>query len=269
MYLQRQLEEELRAFRENGITRDRITEITGLQSRVEQLETDKNSLSTELEAARQQAYMNAGAAQQLAEEQSRTASQKTTIAELMDELNKRKQVSRADMLRPIQTPPVLFEEPEADWDPEDLAREDDWLDHIQRQSQRSGIIFSGRQLMAYHTCLKIGEWAPLVVLSGVSGTGKSELPKQYAIHGGMQFLSLPVNPDWDSPASLFGFCDALAFKMMPKLRGLEVRGQNERCIDQIRQCLAKAAGQLVGDFENACSMTSEVFQWNSAAFMGL
>ena len=65
------------------------------------------------------------------------------------------------------------------------------------------------------------------------------------------------------------FCDALAFKMMPKLRGLEVNGYNEGRLGRIKQYLAEGAPELAGDFDNACSMTSEIFQWNSAEFMGL
>ena len=65
------------------------------------------------------------------------------------------------------------------------------------------------------------------------------------------------------------FCDALAFKMMPKLRGLEVNGYNESHLGKIRQYLNEVASELSTDFEKACNMTSEIFQWNSAEFMGL
>ena len=481
------LQKILKDFEMNGITPERTLEITGQRERIEDLQTQIQGLQAELDAARHQAAMNTGSADRLSETQSRMASLKETNRELMEELNKRRQVSREDMLRPIvQEVPAFLNTPLPEEDPADLAREDVWLEHIREQSQKSGIIFSPRQLTAYHTCLKINAWSPMVVLSGVSGTGKSELPKQYAVHGGMRFLSLPVKPDWDSPASLFGyynsienkfeatelvralyqmqrekktrwsrgmlmvlldemnlahpeqyfadllskfeearnaekdpsyeivlgagepsmpldigrnvlwtgtmnedettkglsdkvidrsmlitfpcpkelydrdnsklepprltlsfqrwnewkdgavhkddaavsaslekrkamiqkvnrslsamgrnlghrvwqsiqnyilnypsvilavrdrkdpepfiqeaFCDALAFKMMPKLRGLEVRGQNEEHIEAIRKCLAEDAPELIQDFESACSLTSEVFQWNSASFMGM
>lgn len=481
-----QLREDIREFRDNGITREHIQEIVTQKSQISDLLQKIDSLTVELNAAKHQAAINTGAALERDTEQQNVTYLKEMIAELTEELNKRKVVSREDMLRPIQTPPVMLSEAQADRDPEDLAEEDKWLDHILGQSEKSGIIFHRRQLMAYHTSLKIGEWSPLVVLSGVSGTGKSELPKQYAVHGGMRFLSVPVKPDWDSPASLFGyynsienkfeatelirtlyqlqqakktawsdgmlmilldemnlahpeqyfadllskfeesrnsdkdpiyeiglgagerpemlsigrnvlwtgtmnedettkglsdkvidrsmlitfpcpkelygrntnklekpqltlsherwedwkrnalhsddervvdlievrkkmiekinvemsgmgrnlghrvwqsiqnyilnyplviaagngrgdmadavqqaFCDALAFKMMPKLRGLEVQGQNEGHISKIKQCLDEGAQELSRDFENACNMTSEIFQWNSAEFMGL
>jgi hypothetical protein len=40
---------------------------------------------------------------------------------------------------------------------------------------------------------------------GISGTGKSELPRLYADHGGLSFLPIAVQPNWDSPMDLFGF----------------------------------------------------------------
>ncbi|MCF2619714.1 hypothetical protein JQM63_07725 [Oscillibacter valericigenes] len=480
------LNEDLREFRENGITRENIQEIIAQKTRILDLQSMINSLQVELNAAKHQAALNTGAAMERDTEKQNVSYLKQTIEELTEELNQRKAISREDMLRPIQIPPLMLNEVQADKDPDDLADEHKWLEHIRVQSKKSGIHFNERQLMSYHTSLKIGEWSPLVVLSGVSGTGKSELPKQYAIHGGMQFLSVPVKPDWDSPASLFGyynsienkfeateliralyqmqsnkktpwgdsmlmvlldemnlahpeqyfadllskfeesrnsdrdpsyeialgagerpemlsigrnvlwtgtmnedettkglsdkvidrsmlitfpcpkelygrntsklekpqltlsharwelwkqsalhseddriidlinerkkmieqiniemsemgrnlghrvwqsiqnyilnyplviaagkgqgdmtdavqqaFCDALAFKMMPKLRGLEVNGYNERHLEKIKQYLNEGASELSTDFDKACSMTSEIFQWNSAEFMEL
>ena len=480
------LNEDLREFRENGITRENIQEIVAQKTRILDLQSMIDSLQVELDAAKHQAALNTGAAMERDTEKQNVSYLKQTIEELTEELNQRKAISREDMLRPIQVPPLMFNDVQADKDPDDLADEHKWLEHIRVQSKKSGIHFNERQLMAYHTSLKIGEWSPLVVLSGVSGTGKSELPKQYAIHGGMQFLSVPVKPDWDSPASLFGyynsienkfeateliralyqmqrnkktpwsdsmlmvlldemnlahpeqyfadllskfeesrntdrdpsyeialgagerpemlnigrnvlwtgtmnedettkglsdkvidrsmlitfpcpkelygrntnklekpqltlsharwelwkqsalhseddriidlindrkkmieqiniemsemgrnlghrvwqsiqnyilnyplviaagkcqgdmtdavqqaFCDALAFKMMPKLRGLEVNGYNERHLEKIKQYLNEGASELSTDFDKACSMTSEIFQWNSAEFMEL
>lgn len=480
------LNEDLREFRENGITRENIQEIVAQKTRILDLQSMIDSLQVELDAAKHQAALNTGAAMERDTEKQNVSYLKQTIEELTEELNQRKAISREDMLRPIQVPPLMLNDVQADKDPDDLADEHKWLEHIRVQSKKSEIHFNERQLMAYHTSLKIGEWSPLVVLSGVSGTGKSELPKQYAIHGGMQFLSVPVKPDWDSPASLFGyynsienkfeateliralyqmqrnkktpwsdsmlmvlldemnlahpeqyfadllskfeesrntdrdpsyeialgagerpemlnigrnvlwtgtmnedettkglsdkvidrsmlitfpcpkelygrntnklekpqltlsharwelwkqsalhseddriidlindrkkmieqiniemsemgrnlghrvwqsiqnyilnyplviaagkcqgdmtdavqqaFCDALAFKMMPKLRGLEVNGYNERHLEKIKQYLNEGASELSTDFDKACSMTSEIFQWNSAEFMEL
>ena len=51
--------------------------------------------------------------------------------------------------------------------------------------------------------------SPLVVLAGISGTGKSELPMRYAEGMGIHLVSLAVQPRWDSPNDLFGFYNHL------------------------------------------------------------
>ena len=62
---------------------------------------------------------------------------------------------------------------------------------------------------AFHTCIKTSIWSPITVLAGVSGTGKSELPRLYSQYGGLNFLNMPVKPDWDSPSSMFGYYNSL------------------------------------------------------------
>lgn len=224
------LNEDLREFRENGITRENIQEIVAQKTRILDLQSMIDSLQVELDAAKHQAALNTGAAMERDTEKQNVSYLKQTIEELTEELNQRKAISREDMLRPIQVPPLMLNDVQADKDPDDLADEHNWLEHIRVQSKKSGIHFNERQLMAYHTSLKIGEWSPLVVLSGVSGTGKSELPKQYAIHGGMQFLSVPVKPDWDSPASLFGYYNSIEnkFEATELIRALYQMQRNKK-----------------------------------------
>lgn len=80
-----------------------------------------------------------------------------------------------------------------------------WLSQFSERLGSKGFIFDDRIVRAFHTSLKCAEQTPLVVLSGVSGTGKSLLPELYASALGMNFLSVPVQPRWDSPQDLFGF----------------------------------------------------------------
>lgn len=87
--------------------------------------------------------------------------------------------------------------------------EAEWLAEIDRLCRESGMTFPRRLLLAFHTALKVADWSPLAVLAGVSGTGKSELPRLYARFGGLSFLPLPVQPNWDSPQSLFGFFNSI------------------------------------------------------------
>ena len=80
-----------------------------------------------------------------------------------------------------------------------------WLSSIEVGLREAGFTFHPRLVRAFHTSLKISREAPLVVLAGISGTGKSELPRLYADLGGLPFQPLAVQPSWDSPHDLFGF----------------------------------------------------------------
>lgn len=65
--------------------------------------------------------------------------------------------------------------------------------------------YSDRTVHAFHTALKINDFSQLTVLAGVSGTGKSLLPRRYAEAMGIHFLQVAVEPRWDSPQDLLGF----------------------------------------------------------------
>lgn len=101
-------------------------------------------------------------------------------------------------------------------------KELDWLEGINKGAELSGMQFPKRLLHAFHTSLKSAELSPLTVLAGVSGTGKSALPRLYSRFGGLNCLSLAVQPNWDSPQSLFGFFNSIdgRFNATPVLRAL-------------------------------------------------
>lgn len=83
------------------------------------------------------------------------------------------------------------------------------LERTSQHLQQLGLRFGQRVLHAFHTSLKVAEMSPLVVLAGISGTGKSELPRRYAEGMGMHSLTLAVQPRWDSPQDMFGFYNFL------------------------------------------------------------
>ena len=83
------------------------------------------------------------------------------------------------------------------------------LEHAARYIAGRGLHFPERILHSFHTCLKTNDISPLLVLAGISGTGKSELPRHYADGMGMHFLLTAVQPRWDSPQDLFGFYNYL------------------------------------------------------------
>ena len=98
----------------------------------------------------------------------------------------------------------------------------DWLEAIRLGIDNHGLHFSHRILCAFHTALKIAEWSPLTVLAGVSGTGKSELPKLYSRFGGINFNSVPVQPNWDSQESKLGYFNSISnsYEAQPMLNFL-------------------------------------------------
>ena len=84
-----------------------------------------------------------------------------------------------------------------------------WLDCINTKIEDSGLHFPRRILDAFHTALKTSEMSPLTVLAGVSGTGKSELPRLYSRFGGINFLSVPVQPNWDCQEAMLGYYNSI------------------------------------------------------------
>ena len=105
----------------------------------------------------------------------------------------------------------------------------DWLNDIYKRCDEYGIHFPQRILYAFHTALKISDWSSVTVLAGVSGTGKSELPKLYAAFGGMNFINVPVQPSWDSQESMLGFFNSIdnRFEPEPLLRFLVQCTEND------------------------------------------
>ena len=102
-----------------------------------------------------------------------------------------------------------FEESRASTD------EDDLLGEFEDSLRRHGLQYPTQIIRAFHTALKVNELSPLTVLSGLSGTGKSQLPRAYARFFGIHFLHVPVEPGWDSPQDLLGFYDFVAERYRP------------------------------------------------------
>ena len=130
-----------------------------------------------------------------------------------EEINelKSRQMSEEAKKETIEQTYFTIEE-KKDKEAEETTDEIKWLNKIKNSFKEVGFKFSDRLLYAFHTSLKIGDWNPLTVLAGVSGTGKSELPRLYSRYGGINFLPLAVQSNWDSPYSLFGYYNSLEGK---------------------------------------------------------
>ena len=96
-----------------------------------------------------------------------------------------------------------------------FASEIEFLSAFKQYLTSKGLVFPDRIINAFHTSLKVQDISALVILAGISGTGKSELPQAYAEFVGAPLVMLPVQPRWDSPQDLQGFYNYIEKKYKP------------------------------------------------------
>ena len=164
-----------------------------------------NWLDTQNEALRSQCEQQAQEIKRLTSAFQRDSDREARIRDIQPIMN------NEEFQQPLDTP----------------KSEIDWLREIETKCKNHGFHFHPRILRAFHTALKTAEWSPLTVLAGVSGTGKSELPRLYAHFGGMTFKSLPVQPNWDSQEAMLGYFNSIEnrFDAEPLLRLLQRSSQ--------------------------------------------
>ncbi len=112
-----------------------------------------------------------------------------------------------------ETPPVITAM--RSWDPAQRENEAEAIKRVERRLRAKGLDYPARTLRAFHTAMKVNETTQMAVLAGISGTGKSQLPRQYAAGMGIGFLQVPVQPRWDSPQDLMGFYNYIEGKFRP------------------------------------------------------
>lgn len=119
-----------------------------------------------------------------------------------------------DRLEELRTPiPVLTNM--KGWHIRDTESERDALQGLSTRIEQSGLQYHRRTLNAFHTAMKVNQTTQMAVLAGISGTGKSQLPRQYALGMGIGFLQVPVQPRWDSPQDLMGFYNYIEKRFRP------------------------------------------------------
>jgi len=111
-----------------------------------------------------------------------------------------------DLWEPLQFAPL---QPRTILKPKAKDAETSSLETTAAYLESHGLQYPKRVLHAFHAALKTADMSPLVVLAGISGTGKSLLPKRYSEAMGIHMVSLAVQPRWDSPQDLFGFFNHL------------------------------------------------------------
>ena len=124
----------------------------------------------------------------------------------------------------------------ADWTEFD-GNISDTIDHIQRYLFGMGIGYPRDLLANFHALLGTGD---LIILSGLSGSGKSNLVKSFARATGNVAKVIPVKPNWTSAEDLIGYYNPLqrAYTSTPFLEALfEARRDPGRlyilCLDEM------------------------------------
>lgn len=100
------------------------------------------------------------------------------------------------------------------------AKENEFLDKLFTTTRDFGFVYEKKDLINFHTCMKSSS---LVILSGMSGTGKTNLVELYS-HAlglkGIQYTLIPVSPSWTSDSDLIGYADTLHMVYRPGDSGL-------------------------------------------------
>lgn len=78
---------------------------------------------------------------------------------------------------------------------------------IQIAMDSEGYVISVAELANFYLAITV---SPLVVLSGISGTGKSLLPRKFAKQTNSFFHAIPVQPQWSDNSDLFGYVPTLS-----------------------------------------------------------
>lgn len=81
------------------------------------------------------------------------------------------------------------------------------LKGVQTAMEADGYMISTAELANFYLAMTV---SPLVILSGISGTGKSLLPRKFAKLTGSGFNAIPVQPQWSDNSDLFGYVPTLS-----------------------------------------------------------
>lgn len=213
-------------------------ELSDAQDRADRFANENQQLQNQVKDIEQLSYQLQRAESELDTSESLFSSKEAENNKLKAEIDRLKvsyedESNREERLQQIQSGVVTRLQGENAlpvW-PTD-TKEISWLNTIKKKISNYGLEFDHRILYSFHTALKISEWSPLTVLAGVSGTGKSELPKLYSHFGGINFMSVPVQPNWDSQESMLGYFNAIdnVFDAQPILKFL-IQSQTEKSIN--------------------------------------
>lgn len=85
--------------------------------------------------------------------------------------------------------------------------EKDFIDRLTDTASRAGLLYNQKDLINFHISVKSSR---LVILAGMSGTGKSGLVRLYGKALGIpeeRICFLPVRPSWMDDGDILGYVD--------------------------------------------------------------
>ncbi|MGG0456470.1 MrcB family domain-containing protein [Bacillus mycoides] len=103
------------------------------------------------------------------------------------------------------------------------------IDHVSSYIQSKGFFYEKKDLINFFLSLKT---KPFVILSGISGTGKTKIVQWFAESLGAteengQFTLIPVRPDWSDSSDLLGYVNLQGeFQERPLIKVLEDADNN-------------------------------------------
>lgn len=187
------------------------TELTEVKRSLRQIEAEHSSLTADNEALTRE-----------------IENKRTRLSEIKRQIEEDKEESENNIkiaFQALKTPVSLKADKVRSFD-----NESHFLTEFRRYLAQKGLAFPDRIINAFHTSLKVQDISALVILAGISGTGKSELPQAYAEFVGAPLVMLPVQPRWDSPQDLQGFYNYIEKKYKPTdlMRYLYQHQHNEK-----------------------------------------
>ncbi|KYZ65003.1 AAA family ATPase [Bacillus sp. GZT] len=103
------------------------------------------------------------------------------------------------------------------------------IDHVSSYIQSKGFYYEKKDLINFFLSLKT---KPFVILSGISGTGKTKIVQWFAESLGAteengQFTLIPIRPDWSDSSDLLGYVNLQGeFQERPLIKVLEAADAN-------------------------------------------
>lgn len=100
------------------------------------------------------------------------------------------------------------------------TKEEQFINYFEQRCKALNLYYDKKDLYNFHTAMKTGN---LVILAGMSGTGKSKLVQCYADALSLkkeQLLFIPVRPYWQDDSDVIGYLDTLNNVYRPGDSGL-------------------------------------------------